>query len=64
MVLMHHLNADPEVERGEKTHVVRACMESESQMSEESAVEERNFLKMQILHWSEISNIPTSFWDL
>lgn len=36
MVLMHHLNADPGVEaEGGETHVERACMESESQMSEE-----------------------------
>lgn len=43
-------------------HVERACMESESQMSEES-VEGKNFLKMQILHWSGISNVQISFRD-
>lgn len=55
MVLMHHLNADPDV-KGEGGHVERACMESESQMTEESA-EGRNVLKMQILHWSGTSNV-------
>lgn len=64
MVLMHHLNADPEVGGGGLggTHVERACMESESQMSEKSA-EGKNFLKMQILHWSGISNVQISFRD-
>lgn len=37
-------------------HVERACMESESQMTEESA-EGRNVLRTQILHWSGISNV-------
>lgn len=37
-------------------------MESESQMSEES-VEGKNFLKMQILHWSGISNVQIFFRD-
>lgn len=62
MVLMHHLNADPEVEAGGGTHAERACMESESQMSEES-VKGRNFLKMQMLHRSGISNVQISFRD-
>lgn len=62
MVLMHHLNADPRVKRegvGE-THVERACMESESQMSEES-VKGKNFLRTQMLRWSGISNVQISF---
>ena len=51
MVLMHHLNAEPEV-RGKVGGAAcggRACTESESQMTEESA-EGRNALKMQIVH--------------
>lgn len=62
MVLMHHLNADPRVKRegvGE-THAERACMESESQMSEES-VKGKNFLQTQMLRWSGISNVQISF---
>lgn len=62
MVLMHHLNADPEVAGGGGTHAERACLESESQMSEES-VEGKNFLQMHILHWSGISNVQISFTD-
>lgn len=52
--------------RGEEAHAEWACMETESQMSEES-VEGRNFLQMQILHWSGISNVQishTGFWSV
>lgn len=43
-----------------ETHVERACMESESQMSEES-VKGKNFLRTQMLRWSGISNVQISF---
>lgn len=64
MVLMLHLNADREVaRRGEKKPTRRkACLASESQMSEES-VEAKNFLQMHILRWSGISDVQISFTD-
>ncbi|MEQ2222445.1 hypothetical protein ILYODFUR_026539 [Ilyodon furcidens] len=64
-VFMHHFNVDSEIVRdhfggGAGTHVERAGLESESQISEES-VERRTLLQMQILHWSGISNAQISF---
>lgn len=52
----------PEWKGGENPRGERARIEYESQMSEEP-VEGRNFLKMQILHWSGISNVWISFRD-